>query len=114
MMRIILDKNILDKIRIEELQKLTGLDPLLSVIKSRVLKLFGHVKRSEHGLSRVCLEGNTPGKRSRGRPRMRWRDNVHKWSGLPTDELNKATRDRASWKKVTHVGAQSAKSGVSV
>ncbi len=113
MMRIMLDKNILDKIRIKELQKITGLDPLISVIKSRVLKLFGHVKRSEHGLSRVCLEGNTPGKRSKGRPRMRWRDNVHKWSGLTTMELNKATRDRTSWKKFSHVGAQSAMSGAS-
>ena len=108
MMRIMLGKNVLDKMRIEELQRQTGLDPLICVIKSRVLKLFGHIKRSEQGLSRACLEGNTPGKRSRGRPKMRWIDNVRKWSGLTTAELNVATRDRTSWKKVSFVGAQSA------
>ncbi len=105
MMRIMLDKKVIDRIRIEELQKLTGLDPLVSVIKSRVLKLFGHVKRSEMGLSRICLEGKAQGKRGKGRPRMRWMDNVHKWSGLTTIELNKAIRDRGTWRKLSCVGA---------
>ncbi len=67
-----------------------------------MLKLFGQ------GLSRVCLEGKAPGKRSVGRPRMRWMDNVHKWSGLTTNELKKASRDRPGWRRVSSVGAQSA------
>ena len=39
---------------------------------------------------------------------MRWMDNIHKWSGLTTKELNKACRDRNGWRRLTYVGAQSA------
>ncbi len=74
-------------------------------IKSRVLKLYGHVKRSEEGLSRICLEGNVPGKCGKGRPRMIWLNNVCTWSGLTTKEL----RTGLLGERFPHVGAHSAK-----
>ena len=91
----------------------TGLNPLVSQIKSRVLKLFGHIKRSQKGLSKICMEGKVPGKRGRGHPPTRWLDNVKKWTGLTIDKLNIATQDRGAWKDISHVGAQSAAGGES-
>ena len=111
MMRIMTNRTLLDHVKILELRETTGLDPLVCVVKSRVLKLYGHIKRSQKGLSRVCIEGLVPGKRSRGRPPTRWFDNVKKWSGLSIDKLNVDSRDRSTWKGISHVGAQSAAGG---
>ncbi len=113
MMRIMCNKTLLDKMRIEDLQKLTGLKPLTNIVKSRVLKHFGHIKRSKLGLSKICLEGKIQGKRSVGKPRQRWLDNVKKWSGLTTKKLNTATLDRNLWRHISHVGAHSTLSGAS-
>ena len=38
---------------------------IMSTIKSKVLKLFGHIKRSEVGLSKLCLEGMVEGKEAK-------------------------------------------------
>ena len=80
----------------------------MCVIKSKVLKLFGHVKRAQKGLCKICVEGMIQGKRKRGRPRKRWRDNVYNWSGLNINELNIATQNRKLWRELSHVSAQSA------
>ena len=111
MMRIMTGKTLLDKIKIEDLRATTGLVPIMNIIKSKTLKLFGHIKRSPKGLVKVCVEGRIPGKRGRGRPPTRWLDNVKKWSGLTIDKLNTATKDRDSWRKISYVGAQSATGG---
>ena len=95
------------------MQQKIGLSPIIDVIKSRLLKLFGHIKRSKLGMSKICLEGKVQGKRSKGHPRMRWMDNVHDWSGLTIAKLNIATQNRDLWRGLTHVGAHSAKSGES-
>ena len=89
--------------------------PLFAKIRSKTLKLFGHIKRSSIGLSKLCLEGNVQGKRKRGRPRSRWRDNVISWT--PFDDwlsLNSNTQDRNTWKRISHVSSQSAAGGNSV
>ena len=47
------------------------------MIKSRRLRLVGHVVRTEEGRSSFKnLTGKPTGKRSLGRPRRRWEDNV--------------------------------------
>ena len=101
-----------DKIRITTLREMTKTTALFDKIKSKTLKLFGHIKRSNTGLSKLCLEGLVPGKRSRGKPRLRWRDNVISWS--PTDNwstLNHLTQDRKTWRTISHVSSQSAAGG---
>ena len=60
-----------DHTKIEELLRITTLNPIMSTIKRKVLKLYGHVKISEVGFSRQCLEGMVEGKRNRGRPQKR-------------------------------------------
>ena len=59
------------------------------------------------------MEGLVEGKRCRGRPKQRWLDNVFKWTSLKLSDLNNISRDRVQWRKITHVDAQSATSGVS-
>ena len=47
------------------------------MIKSRRLRLAGHVGRMEEGRSAFkILTGNRTGKRPLGRPRRRWEDNI--------------------------------------
>ena len=83
---------LLDHVKITDLQITTGLNPVVSLIKSKLLKLFGQIKCSQKCLSKVCIEGKVQGKR--------WLDNVKKWTGLSIDKLNVATQDRGVWKDI--------------
>ena len=56
-MRFMTNHRLLDHIPIKELRKATKLIPISSIIKSKVLKLYGHIKRSQSGLSKIALEG---------------------------------------------------------
>ena len=56
-------------------------EDLLSIVKSRKLKWYGHVSRS-NGLAKTILQGTVPGGRKRGRQRKRWEDNFKEWTGL--------------------------------
>ena len=108
-MRFITSHRLIDKIRISALCEKTSLPPPFGKIKSKTLKLFGHVKRSTLGLSKLCFEGMVQGKRSRGRPRHRWRENIPSWSGIHTwDSINQAVLDRAKWKQLNDVNSQPA------
>ena len=114
-LRFITGHRQIDKIRITTLRQMTGTHALFNKVKSKTLKLFGHIKRSDRGLSRLCLEGLVPGKRNRGKPRARWRDNIMSWS--PTNSwyaLNHLTQDRGMWRMISHVSSQSATGGDSV
>ena len=115
-MRFMTNHRLLDHIPIEELRRITKLIPITSIIKSKVLKLYGHIKRSQSGLSKVTLEGMVEGRRSRGRQPRRWRDNVRdwtKWTGRTISELNIMAQDRDLWRGISHVGAHSAVGGES-
>ena len=49
-------------------------DELLTLVKKRKLRWFGHVSRSS-GLAKTILQGTVKGKRKRGRQKKRWEDN---------------------------------------
>ena len=61
----------------EELNDLYSLPNIVRVIKSRRMRLAGHVARmdEERGVYRV-LVGKPEGRRPLGRPRRRWVDNI--------------------------------------
>ena len=60
-----------------ELHSLYRSPNIVRVIKSRRLKLAGHVARMEEGSSAFkILTGKLTGKRSLGGPRCRWEDNI--------------------------------------
>lgn len=111
MMRFITNKTLLDHVKIEELLTTTKLHPISNTIQSKVLKLFGHTKRTTTGVSKICTEGKVNGKRKRGRQPKRWLDNIFKWTGLTLTTLNKSAQNRKLWKHISYVDAQSAASG---
>ena len=55
-------------------------DELLTLVKKRKLRWFGHVSRSS-GLAKTILQGTVKGKRKRGRQKKRWEDNIKEWTG---------------------------------
>ena len=79
-------------------------DDLLTVVKSRKLKWFGHVTRSE-GLSKTILQGTVPGSRKQGRPFRRWEDNITEWTKLPLDQAVRKAEDRKGWRKLVSVSS---------
>ena len=106
-MRMMTNHKLSDKISIENLRKKTNLPPLISSVKRNKIRLFGHLKRSEKGVAKICIEGNVPGKRGRGRPRHRWRDDITNWTGISSwTKMNKKIQNRKEWRKV--VWSQSA------
>ena len=111
-MRFITGHRLIDRTKISTLRQITSLPPLFDKIKSKTLKLFGHVKRSTTGLSKLCFEGMLEGKRSRGKPKQRWRNNILEWSPIKDwATINQLTQDREVWRNISHVGSQSATSG---
>ena len=61
----------------DELLSLYRLFNIVTVIKSRRMRWTGHVARMEEGGSAFKILTDTPaGKRSLGRPRRRWEDNI--------------------------------------
>ena len=73
-LHIITSHRHIDKIKITTLRDLTKIPILFDKIKSKTLKLYGHIKRSKTGLSKLCLEGLITGKINKGEPKYRWRD----------------------------------------
>ena len=55
-------------------------DKLLTLVKKRKLRWFGHVLRF-FGLAKTILRGTVKGKR-RGRQKKRWGDNIKEWTGM--------------------------------
>ena len=50
-------------------------DELLTLVKKRKVRWFGHVSRSS-GLAKTILQGTVKGKRKKGRQKKRWEDNI--------------------------------------
>jgi hypothetical protein len=80
---------------------------LLSHIKSRKLRYFGHTMRLPFdNIEASVMTGLIEGVRSRGRPRIDWLDNVMTWTGLSGYDLLRATKDRCRWSALTHPYSQ--------
>jgi len=90
------------KLRKEELNDLYSLLNIVQVIKSRRMRWVGHVVRmgERRGVYRV-LVGKPEGKRSLGRTRCRWEDNIkmdlQEVGGRSTDWIELA-QDRDRWR----------------
>jgi len=79
------------KLHYEELNDLYSLLNIVRVVKSRRMRWAGHVARmgEDRGVHRV-LVGKPGGKRSLGRPRRRWEDNIRM-------DLQKVEGGRGDW-----------------
>ena len=72
---------------------------LLTTVKRRKLKWYGHVTRSS-GLARTILQGTVQGGRRRGRQKKRWEDNVKEWTGLELNIMLRKAENREEWRKL--------------
>ena len=75
---------------------------LLETIKQRKLKYFGHVQRKDGSLEKDILEGKIEGKRSKGRQKMSWCDNIKMWTGLKMSAAREAAKDRVAWREISN------------
>ena len=89
----ITNEEVRDRIR----QAIGPYEDLLTTIRKRKLKWFGHVTRGE-GLAKTVLQGTVRGGRRRGRQRKRWEDNITEWTGLELGELVRRAEDRKGWR----------------
>ena len=74
-------------------------DELLTMVKKRKLRWFGHVSRSS-GLAKTILQGTVNGKRRRGRQKKRREDNIKEWTGMDFASSSRAAENRTRWKGV--------------
>ena len=56
-------------------------DDLLTMVKKRKLRWYGHISRSS-GMAKTILQGKVKGARGRGRQKKRWEDNIKEWTGM--------------------------------
>ena len=71
-------------------------DDLLTMVKKRNLRWYGHISRSS-GMGNAILQGTVKGARMRGRQK-RWEDNIKEWTGMGFIDSLRATEDREGWK----------------
>ena len=74
-------------------------EDLLTTVKRRKLKWYGHVSRSS-GLSKTIMQGTVKGGRRRGGQRKRWEDNIKDWTCLRAAESLRVAKDRNGWREV--------------
>ena len=68
-------------------------DELLTLVKKRKLRWFGHVSRSS-GLAKTILQGTVKGNRERGRQKRRWEDNIKEGTGMDFASSTRAAENR--------------------
>ena len=73
-------------------------DALLTIVKRRKLRWYGHVTRS-NGLAKTILQGTVKGTRKRGRQRKRWEDNIVEWTGQPLSSCLRIAESREQWRR---------------
>ena len=81
----------------ESTKKVDERRALISTLRARKLRYFGHVIRLNN-VYRTLLEGYIDGARGRGRPRMSWYDNIKEWTGLRYEQATRIAMDREKWR----------------
>ena len=77
MLRWARGKTSLDHIRNEDIRKEADVKPVETFLENKRLKWFGHcLRRERNQRCAKSLKLEVSGKRSRGRPKKRWRDNI--------------------------------------
>ena len=73
-------------------------DDILTTVKKRKLKWFGHVSRSS-GFAKTILQGIVQGGRRRGRQKKRWENNVAEWTGLKFCDAVREAENKIKWRE---------------
>ena len=71
-------------------------DELLTLVKKRKLRWFGHITMS-FSLTKTTLQGTAKGKKKK-RQKKRLEDNITEWSGMDFAGSTRAAENRIRWK----------------
>ncbi|KAL1446961.1 hypothetical protein WDU94_012243, partial [Cyamophila willieti] len=76
---------------------------VMQVFKARRMKYAGHVARMDESRTpKTVLTEEVEGRRSRGRPKLRWSDNVKadvEEMGLEAERWMERAQDRSGWRE---------------
>ena len=81
---------------------LTAIGPhedLLTTVKQRKLRWYGHITRSS-GHAKTVMQGTVQGGRRRGRQKMRWEDNIPEWTGMTLGAAMRKADRREEWREL--------------
>ena len=82
------------------IQKAIGVrDDLLTMVKKRKLRRYGHISRSS-SMAKTILQGTVKGARRRGRQKKKWEDIIKEWTGMEFGDAQRAVEDRERWKGI--------------
>ena len=74
---------------------------ILETVKRRKLQYFGDVVRAQNLCTHI-LQGFVEGKRSKGRQRRRWIDDIKGWTSRSAAECTTLAKDREGWRRLVH------------
>ena len=66
------------------------------------LQYFGHLMRRVDSLEKTLMLGGIGSRRRRGRPRMRWLDDITDSMDVSLSELREMVLDREAWRASIH------------
>jgi hypothetical protein len=88
-----------EEVRNQTRQDIGSHEDLLTTVKRRKLKWYGHITRSS-GLAKTILQGTVQGGRRRGRQKKRWEDNIPEWTGMTQGDAIRKTERREEWREL--------------
>ncbi|KAK3870578.1 hypothetical protein Pcinc_024216 [Petrolisthes cinctipes] len=99
-----------DQVRTTIHQHIGLYDDLLTIVKERKLRWYGHVTGSD-GLAKTVLQGTVEGRRRREGQRKKWSDNIKEWTKKTFVVTQALAHDRDRWRDLVHNSSRRHKKG---